>query len=206
MRIMKTKTLVVAWLAAALAAATLVSQARPQASAQLPDTPAAHQFSAWLTAFNSGDRATLSQFLEKNYPAYRGTIDREMQFRNMTGGFEFVKTEDSTPTRLSATVKERDSDQFAHIDIEVEPADPHHILRIDARAIARPADIPLPRMKATRSPLSVRNSTTTSPRINSPEQFSSRKMTSRFLPRRTGSPIARRKFRTSSTRAFASAP
>jgi len=146
MRIMKTKTLVVAWLAAALAAATLVSQARPQASAQLPDTPAAHQFSAWLTAFNSGDRATLSQFLEKNYPAYRGTIDREMQFRNMTGGFEFVKTEDSTPTRLSATVKERDSDQFAHIDIEVEPADPHHILRIDARAIARPADIPLPRM------------------------------------------------------------
>ena len=33
--------------------------------AQIPDTPAGRQFTAWLTAFNSGDRATMQQFFDK---------------------------------------------------------------------------------------------------------------------------------------------
>ena len=36
-------------------AATLLCAAQTQ----FPDTPAAHQFSAWLDAFNGGDRAVL---------------------------------------------------------------------------------------------------------------------------------------------------
>jgi hypothetical protein len=32
--------------------------------AQIPDTPAGRQFSAWLKAFNSGDRATMQQFFD----------------------------------------------------------------------------------------------------------------------------------------------
>ncbi len=69
-----------------------------------------------------------------------------MDFRDRTGGFEFVKAEESTATRFSGVVKERDSDQLARIEIEVEPADPHRILQLQLRAIARPAEIPLPRM------------------------------------------------------------
>jgi hypothetical protein len=30
--------------------------------AQIPDTPAGRQFSTWLNAFNSGERATMQQF------------------------------------------------------------------------------------------------------------------------------------------------
>jgi len=138
---MKTRTHVVVW-----PAAVLLVAAQSRAPAQLPDTPAAHQFSAWLTSFNSGDRATFLQFLDQNFPSRKGDIDREMAFRDRTGGFDFVKVEESTATRFSGLVKERDSDQFARIEIDVEPADPHPILRLQGQAISRPADIPLPRM------------------------------------------------------------
>src|SRR6266566_8614602 len=55
--------------AVTLFAASLLSAA-PQT--QFPDTPAAHQFAAWLEAFNSGDRAKLLGFLQKNNPARAG--------------------------------------------------------------------------------------------------------------------------------------
>jgi hypothetical protein len=62
---------------------------------QAPDTAAGKQFAAWLQAFNSGDRATLLQSLEKNYPQRVSEIDGVLQFRAMTGGFELKKVESS---------------------------------------------------------------------------------------------------------------
>src|SRR5438067_12953481 len=103
--------------AVTLFAASLLSAA-PQT--QFPDTPAAHQFAAWLEAFNSGDRAKLLGFLQKNNPARAGQIDQEMGFRRMTGGFDFKKTEESAATRFAGVVKERDSDSFARFVLEVE--------------------------------------------------------------------------------------
>jgi CubicO group peptidase (beta-lactamase class C family) len=115
------------------------------ARAQFPATPAAQQFSAWLSAFNSGDRATLLQFLEKNYPAHASRVDDQLEFRRRTGGFEFKKAEESTPTHFSGLVQERSSDQFGRFEIEVEPAEPHHIIRLDLRAIPSPAEFAIPR-------------------------------------------------------------
>lgn len=122
-------------------------EAVPQAAEQQgAKTPAAQQFTFWLDAFNSGDRARLQQFLEKNFPARAENVNQALEFRNQTGGFEFKKVEESSATRLAGIVKERDSDQFARFVIEVEPADPHRITRLDLRAIPRPAEFPLPRM------------------------------------------------------------
>ena len=53
---------------------TFVAAAEPT----LPDTPAAHQFAAWLDAFNSGNRDTLRAYFEKNYPARLANLDREI--------------------------------------------------------------------------------------------------------------------------------
>ncbi len=139
----RNKISVVIWLALAFA---LFVAAQSQVPAQRPDTPAAHQFSAWLAAFDSGDRDTLQQFLEKNYPSRRTSIGQEMAFRELTGGFDFIKAGQVTATHFSAMVKERDSDQFAQVEIEVQPAEPHQIVSLQARAIQRPADIPMPRM------------------------------------------------------------
>ena len=114
------------------------------AQTKLPDTPAARQFSAWLDVFNGSDRAALRNFIQKNYPA--GQPNAQVNFREQTGGFEFKKAEESTPTSFTGLVKERDSDQFARIEIEVEPSDPHTIKRLRLRAMPTPPEFDLPPM------------------------------------------------------------
>ena len=116
------------------------------AQSQFPDTPAAHQFVAWLEAFNSGDRAKLLEFLQKNHPARVADIDGEMGFRRMTGGFEFKKAEESAPTKFAGIVKERESDTFARFSLEVEAIEPHKIKELDLRQIPIPAEFGLPRL------------------------------------------------------------
>jgi CubicO group peptidase (beta-lactamase class C family) len=134
---MAMKRLIAVLLAAALLCA---------AQTQLPDTPAAHQFSAWLEAFDTGDRAVLLEFLQKNDPSRAAGIDQEFGFRTQTGGFDLKKVEESTPTRLTGLVKERASDQFARFTIEVEPSEPHRIAQLNLRAIPQPPEFPMPRM------------------------------------------------------------
>lgn len=116
------------------------------AQTQLPDTPAAHQFSAWLESFNRGDRDAYRDFMQKNYPTGLEHLDRYADFREMTGGFDLKKLEESTPDKLTALVQERGSDQMARITMEVEAADPHHITNLDLRAVPRPAEFALPHL------------------------------------------------------------
>jgi D-alanyl-D-alanine carboxypeptidase len=132
-----------------LAAVILVVSNCLSARVQLPDTPAAHQLSAWLAAFNSGDRATLLTFLQKNFPARAPEIDREMGFHGETGGFDLKTSGDCTAPKCSAILQERRSDQFARIVVDVDPAEPHAIKGLELRAIPRPADFPITRVTQT---------------------------------------------------------
>ena len=102
------------------------------------------QFSAWLAAFNSGDRERLSQFRDANFPTMN--VDAQMNFRGRTGGLELRALERATPTTLTGLVQERDSDQFGRFMVEVEAAEPHHVVRLPISAIPRPADFPTPKM------------------------------------------------------------
>ena len=124
----------------------LVLAVAASAQTRIPDTPAARQFAAWLEAFNSGDRAKLLAYLQENFPARAGDIDREMGFRNDTGGFAFKKVEQSTPQHFSGLVKESGSDQFARFDLEVEPLAPYRISKFELRAMPQPAEFATPRM------------------------------------------------------------
>jgi CubicO group peptidase (beta-lactamase class C family) len=110
------------------------------AQTPVPDTPPAHQFAAWLTAFNASDRGKLLEFLQNNNPSRAGDIDGELGFRRMTGGFEFRKTEQSTATRFAGIVKERESDTFARFALEVEAAEPHRVTKFDLEQIPIPAE------------------------------------------------------------------
>ena len=110
------------------------------------DTPAAKQFQGWLTAFNSGNRATLKDFLEKNRPSAVSRLDDLLEFRNRTGGFELKKPESSTATSFVALVKEQESEEFARVFFDVEPDPPYHISKIEFRAIPMPPEFAVPRM------------------------------------------------------------
>jgi CubicO group peptidase (beta-lactamase class C family) len=115
---------------------------------RIPDTPAGHQFFAWLDAFDSGDKAKLEQFLKENYPARAGDIDREMQFRDQTGGFEFkdFDRDASSTTKFIGIVQERGSDTFARFVIEVDPKDERTITSLALNVVPRPAKFALRRM------------------------------------------------------------
>jgi D-alanyl-D-alanine carboxypeptidase len=116
------------------------------AQSQLPDTAAGHQLSGWLAAFNSGDKATLLLFLQKNEPSDAAEIDREMNFRERTGGFNLKKAGECSATKCSAILQERNSEQFGRIEVEVDEAEPHIIKSIELRAIPTPAEFAPARM------------------------------------------------------------
>jgi CubicO group peptidase (beta-lactamase class C family) len=118
--------------------------------------PSFHQFSAWLAAFNSGDRAQYRQFLENNFPTRVSNLDEEMNFRARSGGFEFRKLEQASATRVSGLVQERDSDQFARFTLEVEPAEPHRIVSLSLMAIPRPAAFAIPRLSESEAVAAVK--------------------------------------------------
>jgi D-alanyl-D-alanine carboxypeptidase len=115
-------------------------------AAAVPKTPAGEQFSAWLGAFNSGERARLEAFLRQYKNPGDQDVNGALGFRQQTGGFDLRKIEESTSTRIAGLVQERDSDQFARFAIEVEAEAPHRITRLDLQAIPRPAEFPVERM------------------------------------------------------------
>jgi CubicO group peptidase (beta-lactamase class C family) len=113
---------------------------------EAPKTPAGEQFSGWLKAFNSGDRAQLEGFLSHYKDPSGHEVNGALGFRQQTGGFEVRKIEESGAARISGLVQERDSDQFARFTMEVEAEAPHKIAVFDLRAIPRPAEFPIERM------------------------------------------------------------
>lgn len=117
-------------------------------AAQTPEAASAAEQRAkgWLDAFNSGDRTTLLAFLQKYRPNAVEHIDDALEFRQRTGGFELEKTEESTATHFSALVKERGSDQFARIVFDIAPDAPNKIIKLELRAIPRPAEFSIPRL------------------------------------------------------------
>ena len=128
-----------------IAVLALVAAVVAGGSAGQQGTEAEKRFRAWLAAFNSGDKATLLQFLEKSYPTRAKDIDGMMEFREMTGGFELKKSEEATATKFVALLKEKDSDQFARITMEVQEAEPHQITKVELRAGPTPPEFKIVR-------------------------------------------------------------
>jgi hypothetical protein len=118
-------------------AAALAPQAIPQTSAQaqsaIPDTPAGRTLKAWLEAFNSGDRASLDTYLHKYDPSK--SLDREMQFRSMTGGFNLLQIVKSEPLHLEFLAKERGGETTAFGKLEVKDGNPAQVASFGLRAI-----------------------------------------------------------------------
>ena len=105
-------------------AALLAPQAIPQTPAKaqptIPETPAGRTFKAWLEAFNSGDRSLLDAYIHKYDPTK--SLDNEMQFRGMTGGFDLLQIVKSEPLHLEFLVDGRGDETTAFGRLEVEGA------------------------------------------------------------------------------------
>jgi len=67
-------------------------------------------------------------------------IDREFGLSQGTGGFELKKPEHPTPTSIVAILKERHSEQFARVAMEVDAAEPHRVTKFEIHPIPTPQE------------------------------------------------------------------
>lgn len=116
------------------------------AQTQFPNTPVGNQTKTWLETFNAGDAAKYKEFFRENFPTRMDRADRDMGFRQASGGFDLKKIEESTPTKLVVLVQERSSDQFGRLTVEVDAGKPHLITRLDLQAVPRPSEFALPHL------------------------------------------------------------
>ncbi|MDB4957447.1 MAG: hypothetical protein JWO36_5016 [Myxococcales bacterium] len=119
------------------------------------DTPAARQFAGWLTAFNSGDRGALVTYHQQYFPYEVASedvagIDHEFGLIQGTGGFDLKTPENPTSTSIVAILKERRSDQFARATMEVDPAEPHRVVRFVIHPIPTPDEFLSPDERKSR--------------------------------------------------------
>lgn len=114
---------------------------------ELPDTHAGRQLAECVRLFNdANEREAYRAFMETNYPSGKLDPEAEWQFREMTGGFELRKVEESSPTRLVVLMQERASDQFARFTLEVEGREPYIITTFERRGIPTPPEFAVPRL------------------------------------------------------------
>ncbi len=133
------------WAALVLAAA-VGSPALAQTPPALPDTPVGHETQAYLDAFNTGDAAKADTFIKQHFPTSPRDAEDFAAFKNQVGGFSLVGIETATSTQLTALLRERFGD-YARLEIEVEPAAPHHIKTLKLRPNPNPPGVaPPPRL------------------------------------------------------------
>jgi CubicO group peptidase (beta-lactamase class C family) len=118
--------------------------------------PSFRLFSAWLDAFNSGGQERYGEFLARKFPARLRFLGEEMSFREQTGGFDLRKLQRASATQVTGLVQERDSDQFARFELQLDldaavsgkavAAKPHVIAMLNLVAIPRPAEFPIARL------------------------------------------------------------
>jgi hypothetical protein len=103
------------------------------ADVTIPDTPAGRITSAWLDAFNSGDRARLDDYF-KSYEPERH-VDDFMGFRDRVGGFELLSIQKSEPRRIVFLLKERNGEGRALAKFQVSDSDPLRVASSEVREI-----------------------------------------------------------------------
>ena len=122
-----------------MSCALILGLSAASAAVLIPDTPAGRIMSAWINAFNTGDRARLDDYYKKYDPEKHA--DDIMDFRSRGGGFEVVSVEKSEPRRIVLLLKERNSDMQALAKLQVSDSDPPRVTSSEVDRIAPGAAI-----------------------------------------------------------------
>lgn len=119
---------------AALVLLAMVNDASAGASAvAIPDTPAGHTLRAWLTAFNSGDRAKMATYCDQ-YDA-NDSADQMLSFYRHTGGVDLVAVDKSERLHIEFRLQDRGTPTVGLGKIDVEDKQPARVLEFSLRAI-----------------------------------------------------------------------
>jgi CubicO group peptidase (beta-lactamase class C family) len=98
-------------------------------------------FELWLAPWNAADAAGLAGYAKYLSPdmAKDFDVDAELGFRDLTGGLDVRTTEEATPKRFVAIVKERDSDVHARAIVELDAS--NLVRTFDVVMVPTPAEL-----------------------------------------------------------------
>jgi D-alanyl-D-alanine carboxypeptidase len=126
-------------------ALVLISAGVISAQPAVPATPAGRVFTAWLSAFNAGDPASLQAF-DAAYRPDAPSIAVTQRFRGDSGGFAVVTIEQSTPTSLRVLLEERGARRLARLELEVTDDPKPTVVSSTLRRVTRTVETPLARL------------------------------------------------------------
>jgi hypothetical protein len=94
-------------------------------------SPVRVQLDNFLTAFNSGDRATLTAFGKDHAPPdflRPQIVDQTLEMYRTSGGYELLEVNESSPLALTSWVRARASKELVLLRVEVDAASPERII------------------------------------------------------------------------------
>lgn len=117
------------------------------AQPEIPNTPAGRAFADWLTSFNSADASQVASLKQKY--ARKGEVAETLQFREYTGGLEFLQLERSTPNNLLALMREVESERGMYLDLTINGDGRGDNLIMEIRPATLPPQFAAARMTMT---------------------------------------------------------
>src|SRR5438093_8959403 len=116
-----------------------------EASPELPSTPAGKVLAGYLEALNSGNKNKLEAFVKAHRPDRPDALDRMLDLRWNTGGFDLYSIESSEALNIQAVLHEREGNgNYNRMSVTVSDWDPAVITKISLAVIPPPAGAPVP--------------------------------------------------------------
>jgi CubicO group peptidase (beta-lactamase class C family) len=128
-----------------LLAALSLGLAGAGVAAELPSTPAGKVLAGYLEALHSGNKDKLESFIKAHRPDRPDAIDRMLDLRWNTGGFDLYSIESSQPLYIRAVLHEREGNgTYNRMSVNVRDGDPAVITNITLVRIPPPVGAPVP--------------------------------------------------------------
>jgi len=112
---------------------------------ELPSTPAGKVLAGYLEALNSGNKDKLEVFIKAHRPDRPDALDRMLDLRWNTGGFDLYSIESSQALNIQAVLHEREGNgTYNRMSVTVSDGEPAVITNISLVRIPPPAGAPVP--------------------------------------------------------------
>jgi len=112
---------------------------------ELPSTPAGKVLAGYLEAVNSGNKDKLEVFIKAHRPDRPDALDRMVDLRWNTGGFDVYSIESSQALNIQAVLHEREGNgTYNRMSVTVSDGNPAVITNISLVLIPPPAGAPVP--------------------------------------------------------------
>jgi D-alanyl-D-alanine carboxypeptidase len=112
---------------------------------ELPSTPAGKVLAGYLEALNSGNKDKLEAFIKAHRPDRPDALDRMLDLRWNTGGFDLYSIESSQALNIQAVLHEREgNERYNRMSVAVSDGEPAAITNISLVVIPPPAGAPVP--------------------------------------------------------------